>query len=145
MREFGKNGDYFFRVVRGLDKRPVNPNRIRKSIGRETTLQIDISDKNKTLEILSRIAGQVDLILKKSHKKGKTVTLKIRYADFKTVTRSRSLMKGIDDAETIMVQVKELLEATEINTKKVRLLGITLSNFSEDAVEQIVQLNFPFY
>ncbi len=145
MREFGKNGDYFFRVVRGLDKRPVNPNRIRKSIGRETTLQIDISDKNKILEILSGIADQVDLILKKGNKKGKTVTLKIRYADFKTVTRSRSLMKGIDDADTIMVQVKELLEATEINTKKVRLLGITLSNFSEDVVEQMVQLNFPFY
>jgi len=145
MREFGKNGDYFFRVVRGLDKRPVNPNRIRKSIGRETTLQVDISDKNKILEILSGIADQVDLILKKGNKKGKTVTLKIRYADFKTVTRSRSLMKGIDDAETIMVQVKELLEATEINTKKVRLLGITLSNFSEDVVEQMVQLNFPFY
>lgn len=145
MREFGKNGDYFFRVVRGLDKRPVNPNRIRKSIGRETTLQVDISDKNKILEILSGIADQVDLILKKGNKKGKTVTLKIRYADFKTVTRSRSLMKGIDDADTIMVQVKELLEATEINTKKVRLLGITLSNFSEDVVEQMVQLNFPFY
>ena len=91
------------------------------------------------------IAGQVDLILKKGHKKGKTVTLKIRYADFKTVTRSRSLMKGIDDAETIMVQVKELLETTEIKTKKVRLLGITVSNFYEEEVEQMVQLNFPFY
>ena len=83
--------------------------------------------------------------MKKGHKKGKTVTLKIRYADFKTVTRSRSLVKGIDDAKTIMYQIKELLKSTEITTKKVRLLGITVSNFWGDEDAKMVQLNFPFY
>ncbi len=145
IREFGKNGDYFFRVVRGLDKRPVNPNKVKKSIGRETTLQVDISDETRIVEILSKIAAQVELILKKGNKKGKTVTLKIRYADFKTITRCRSLTKRIDDAKTIMEQIKELLKSTEITIKKVRLLGITVSNFSGDADIKMEQLNFPFY
>ena len=145
IRAFGKSGAYYFDVARGIDDRPVNPNRVRKSIGRETTLQIDISDENIMLEILSEIAGQVDLILKKNHEKGATITLKIRYADFKTVTRSRSLLKRTDDSGTIMKHVKELLETTDAGRKKVRLLGITLSNFSRETPVIMTQLKFPFY
>ena len=145
IREFGKAGAYYFDVARGIDDRHVNPNRIRKSIGRETTLQTDISDKNTIMEILSKIAEQVSSILKRNHKKGVTVTLKIRYSDFKTVTRSRSLVKETDDSGTIMKHVKELLETTDADSKKVRLLGITLSNFSRETPVIMTQLKFPFY
>ena len=71
--------------------------------------------------------------------------MKIRYADFKTVTRSRSLTKGTDDAGTIIKHVKELLETTDAGSKKVRLLGITLSNFSIETPVIMTQLKFPFY
>ena len=145
IREFGKAGAYYFDIARGIDERPVNINRIRKSIGRETTLQTDISDKKEMLKILSKIAGQVSNILKRTHKKGTTITLKIRYADFKTITRSKSLLKETDSAEIIMEQVKNLLKTTDAGNQKVRLLGITLSNFSKEKSVMLTQLEFPFY
>ena len=142
--QFGKAGAYYFDIARGIDNRPVNPNRIRKSIGRETTLQTDISDTNKMLGILSKIADQVSAILKRNQKKGSTITLKIRYSDFKTVTRSKSLTKETDKAEIIIECVKDLLKTTEAGSKKVRLLGITLSNFSKNKLVTMTQLEFPF-
>jgi len=145
IRKFGKAGAYYFDIARGIDNRPVNTNRIRKSIGRETTLQIDISDKKEMLKILSKIAEQVSGTLKRTHKKGSTITLKIRYADFKTITRSKSLVKETDSAEIIMEQVKDLLKTTDAGNKKVRLLGITLSNFAKERIVMLTQLEFPFY
>ncbi len=145
IRNFGKSGLFYFDVVRGIDNRPVQARGGRKSIGRETTLQIDISDEEQMLNVLSKISEQVEKDLKRSKMKGRTVTLKVRYADFKSVTRSKSLPKKIDDAKTMMENVKELLKTTEAKTKKVRLLGITLTNFFGELVPQIEQLYFPFY
>ena len=145
IRNFGKSGLFYFNVARGKDSRLVQARNGRKSIGRETTLQIDISDNEQILNILSKIAEQVETDLKRSKMKGRTLTLKVRYADFKTVTRSITLMEKIDASKTMMENVKVLLKTTEAKTKKVRLLGITLTNFFGEAVQQAEQLHFSFY
>jgi len=68
--------------------------------------------------------------------KGRTITLKIKYSDFKQITRNRSLLKPVNEREIISSISKQLLAATEPEDKKIRLLGITVSNFGEIAVKQ---------
>jgi len=67
--------------------------------------------------------------------KGRTITIKIKYSDFRQITRSRSLLQPVNDPETIARVAKELLSGTEPENKKTRLLGISLSNFHEQTVQ----------
>ena len=78
---FGKSGSYFFNIAHGNDERPVQPNRIRKSIGKETTLLEDIDDTGQMLEILDNIAVRLENSLNKRDAKGRTITLKMIYFD----------------------------------------------------------------
>ena len=128
---FGKSGSYFFDIAHGMDERPVEPNRIRKSIGKETTLVEDIDDTHEMLEILEDIAVRLEDSLIKREAKGRTITLKIKYFDFQSITRSVSIDEPVDNACVIMKFVKPLLYKTEAGKKKVRLLGISLSNFDD--------------
>ena len=128
---FGKSGNYFYNIAHGMDDRPVEPNRIRKSIGKETTLIEDIDDIDQMLEILEDIAGRLEGSLNKRDAKGRTITLKIKYFDFQSITRSVSIDEPADNASVIMKYVKPLLSKTEAGEKKVRLLGISVSNFDD--------------
>jgi DNA polymerase-4 len=128
---FGKSGSYFYNTAQGNDDRPVEPNRIRKSIGKETTLLEDIDDTDQMLEILEDIADRLENSLIKREAKGRTVTLKIKYFDFQSVTRSITIDEPADSASVIMKYVRPLLSKTEAGTKKVRLLGISISNFGD--------------
>ena len=128
---FGKSGGYFYNIAHGMDDRPVEPNRIRKSIGKETTLIEDIDDTNQMVEILEDIADRLENSLIKREAKGRTITLKLKYFDFQCITRSVTIDGPADRASVIMEYVKPLLSKTEADKKKVRLLGISISNFDD--------------
>ena len=131
MRLFGKSGIYFYDIAHGLDDRPVEPNRIRKSIGQETTLAQDIDDTDRMIEILESLAGDLADSLLKRGAKGRTVTLKLKYFDFQSITRSVTIEEPADSAAVIMKYIRPLLSKTEAGVKKVRLLGISVSNFDD--------------
>jgi DNA polymerase-4 len=95
---FGKSGSYFYNIAHGNDDRPVEPNRIRKSIGKETTLLEDIDDTDQMLEILENIANRLENSLIKREANGRTITLKIKYFDFQSVTRSITIDEPADTA-----------------------------------------------
>jgi len=143
---FGKSGTYFYNIAHGLDERPVEPNRIRKSIGKETTLLEDIDDIEQILEILASIAVRLESSLTKRQAKGHTITLKIKYFDFQSITRSITVDEPADNASVIIKYIKPLLSKTEAGRKKIRLLGISISSFEdqETGIDSCAQLLLPF-
>jgi DNA polymerase-4 len=143
---FGKSGRYFYDIAHGLDDRPVEPNRIRKSIGKETTFSEDINDTDQMLEILDDIAVKLENSLMKRDAKGRTITLKVKYFDFQSITRSATVDESADNAAVIMKHIRQLLSKTEAGIKKVRLLGISISNFEDQktSVGKHRQIPLPF-
>lgn len=131
LSHFGKIGGFYYGIVRGIDNRPVQPNRETKSIGAEDTFPQDFTTLEEMAPELDTLAKVVEDRLKRSGLKGRTVTVKIKYHDFKIATRSRSFIEPVADAETIAVTAKALLAETDLTNASVRLLGITLSNFGE--------------
>ncbi|MDX1672243.1 MAG: DNA polymerase IV [Balneolaceae bacterium] len=144
VRHFGKTGRYYYRIVRGIDNREVKPHRIRKSIGKERTFSQDIGDLNWIRNFLDELAEKVSESMKKKGAAGKTVTLKVRYDDFETITRSTSGQQYIDTPSRIAEIAKSLLKQTEAGRRKVRLLGITLSNLNLSDESEYEQLEIPF-
>jgi len=141
---FGKTGIYYFEIARGIDGREVTPYRIRKSVGNETTLPEDIDDRENMLEILSGLAENVSIYMEKRGMKGRTITLKIKYGDFTSITRSVTVGTYVSNNDIIMESIGRLLGSVDFTGKKVRLLGVTLSNLDtaydtpEDDEEQLV-------
>lgn len=146
VRLFGKVGLYFYDIAHGIDNRPVESEWIRKSIGKETTFNEDIDDVDMMIEILGEIALKLEDLLKKGDRKGRTVTLKVKYFDFQQITRSITVSEPVVDATAIMNYIQELLANTDAGKKKVRLLGISISNFADkiDKIKRHKQLPLPF-
>ena len=140
---FGKNGSYYFDICRGIDPRQVTPTRTRKSIGSETTLSEDIRDMAEIERVLSDLADSVSHSLTKRNFGGFTLTLKVRYDDFSTITRSATYKTPIFTFEDIVASLPRLLGSTEAGKRKVRLLGISLSNLV-DRGSTPFQLRLPF-
>lgn len=133
---FSERGKILYEFARGIDNRPVNPYRIRKSIGKEITLREDLEDKEEMIKILDDIAERVHNNLAMLNKKGKTVTLKVKFSDFKHITRSITLEHFVKEKSEIMEQIKRLIESVNLKNKKVRLLGITISSLEENIIEE---------
>ncbi len=131
IRHFGKPGDFYYNIVRGIDDRPVEPNQETKSVAAEDTFPFDLTEIGDMNNELGKLAVIVYNRLEKAQLKGRTITLKIKYSDFKQITRSRSLMEVTSDLVTITNIAKELLLSTNPAGSKIRLLGISLSNFNE--------------
>lgn len=132
VQHFGKTGRFYYRIVRGIDDREVQPHRETKSLGAEDTFPFDLTTVEEMNEQLERIAVIVTERLKKYNLKGRTVTLKIKYADFRQITRNQSFPFPVGDLETIINAAKQLLLKTDPVDVKIRLMGITLSNFHEE-------------
>ncbi len=135
-RYFGKAGRFYYHIVRGIDDRPVVSDRETKSLAAEDTFEFDLTlveDMNRELD---RLAETVCRRLKNYELKGRTITLKIKYADFRQITRSLSFPYFIDDFETISGTAKQLLASTDLEKVKIRLLGISLSNFRDQAPKE---------
>ena len=146
VEHFGKAGNYYYRIAHGEDDRPVEPHRIRKSYGKETTLEADIDDTGRMLEILDGLARRVVDGLKREGRQGLTLTLKVKYADFRSVTRSVTLPQAVGDSAAMMLHVQKLLAITDAGEQKVRLLGLSVSNFLDEPRNNAcwVQLPLPF-
>jgi DNA polymerase IV len=135
-KRFGKTGKFFFKIVRGIDDRPVQPDRETKSIGAEDTFPYDLTNLDEMEFELDKLTRTVHDRLLRYGLKGRTITLKIKYHNFKSVTRSQSFAEGIDDKRLIADTAKHLLQTTELEDKKIRLLGISLSNFGDNSLKQ---------
>ena len=129
--KFGKMGKSFYEIVRGQQENPVNPNRIRKSVGAERTFNKDIRSEGFMIEKLKIIATEVEERLSRIGSKGKTVTIKIKYYDFNLETRSRTISNVIQKKSEFFPIISELIYQKEI-LKPVRLLGISISSLVND-------------
>jgi DNA polymerase-4 len=127
----GQAGAMLFRLARGEDTRQVTPERELKSIGHEDTFDKDLWQSESMHVVLLDLAERVATRLRRHGVMGTTLTLKVKYADFSTVTRSRTVVDGIANAGDMFVLAKELLDKTEAGRKPVRLLGISLNNLQE--------------
>lgn len=144
IRHFGKLGAYFHDIVRGIDNRPVEPARIRKSLGCETTLASDTDDLGTITAILGELADELGQDLKKRQIGGHTLTLKVRYLDFITITRSITLKTPLFTAAEILPVLPTLLRATAAGSRKIRLLGLSLAKLVEEkSLPRQLKLPFP--
>lgn len=129
VRSFGKVGRFYYNISHGIDDRPVQPHRETKSQGIEDTFPYDLSSRDELLGELDKLAQKLAARLEKKNLKGRTLTLKVKFADFKQITRNSSFTQFVRDYETISLTAKSLLEGLDLEDKEIRLLGITLSNF----------------
>ncbi|HEO64511.1 MAG TPA: DNA polymerase IV, partial [Spirochaetes bacterium] len=139
----GRFGPVLYNYAQGIDTRPVQAKGKRQSLGSEVTLSQDLLDIG---EIKITLYNEIDhLIRRLSEKglKGKTITLKIKYHDFTTITRSTTLPFATDDKETIKEECHRLLKKTLVGQKKLRLIGVSISHFDQIMMDTL-QLTFKF-
>jgi DNA polymerase-4 len=130
-RHFGKSGAWYHRIARGIDLRPVQPHRARKSIGTEDTFLTDILDPAQARAEVAKLAGKVWGHCAGKQITGRTVTLKVKYADFQQITRSRTMVVPVTDGDDLTTVALALLEPLMPLPKGVRLFGVTLSALEE--------------
>ena len=141
---FGSFGQYLWEIARGIDEREVTPSWERKSLGEEETFERDLLDVQEIEEYLRDCSRSVFEQLLKEGKRARTVTLKIKYHDFRSITRRRTLEDFIATAEEIFVVARDLLSRTDAGRVKIRLAGISLSTFiGSEKSESGMQLPFP--
>ena len=129
VRHFGKVGHFYYQIARGIDERPVRPDREIKSLAAEDTFPVDLTTLEEMVAELEKIATIVSQRLIRNELKGRTITVKIKFADFRQITRSRSLVTATDALPIIKETAVDLLASSGVEDKKVRLLGISISNF----------------
>lgn len=127
---FGKMGPLFYNFARGIDNRPVEAYRERKSRGVETTFETDITAVDTLKEALRQLCLQLAERLSKAHFKGNMLTLKVKFADFSRLTRCISNIAIDNTAESMILPAEELLDKADIAGRPVRLLGLTVSRHS---------------
>ena len=133
IRRFGKMGDHIQRLAQGLDKRAVISDAKAKSISAETTFANDIEIKDAILAILLQLTEQVAARLRAKDIKGRTVNIKIRFHDFNTITRSKTLPENTCQTRRIWSTVKQLfLRVWQQQPGPIRLVGVGVSNFSKN-------------
>ncbi|MGC9375463.1 MAG: DNA polymerase IV [Bacteroidales bacterium] len=140
---FGKAGFHFYNIARAIDYREVNPNRIRKSVGAERTFEKDLESDFEIITYLYHIEKELFERVKRHGKYGKTLTLKIKYADFKQITRSKTVFYSINTFQKLHQLAKEIFTQVELE-KSIRLLGLTVSNFPDDKQPENLQLTLNF-
>jgi len=145
MKHFGKIGSYYYNIVRGIDDREVKTERIRKSLGHERTFAKDISDVNKMVEILYKLGKKISKQMQEKKFKAKTLTLKIKYANFDLVSRGRTLDVPFDEDKIINHLGRKLLLETLGPKCKIRLLGLSVSNLVWSNDESNKQQILPFF
>lgn len=141
---FGKMGHIFYTYARGVDERLVISDRIRKSIGAENTFTNNLSEREELIVHMRDIAETVWQRTSKRDFKGRTVTLKVKYADFTQVTRSFTVPAAVEDFELFWNTAVQLLAQIKLEEKSVRLLGLTISNIEEQRMMSARQLTFDF-
>lgn len=140
---FGKVGRHYFRVANAQDARQVNPNRMRKSIGAERSFAQDLQSLDAMSVALTKIVNDVAARLINAKKMGYTLTLKIKYADYRQITRSRTVDSPMQQAADIEPLAQSLLEHHLEAQPQVRLLGVAIANLVPTETLGYQQLSLP--
>ncbi len=129
---FGSSGRWYWRIARGIDEREVKPDRPYKSVSAERTFDIDYSDAEDLRRELSRVAGYAWQRIERSEVQGRTVTLKVKFADFTLITRSKSFTAPVPGFASFEAAGLALLDALLPASKGIRLLGLGLHSIVEE-------------
>lgn len=136
--EFGKMGIIFYNFARGIDDRPVEANSIRKSIGCETTFESDIYKKSAVIIELYHVTQELIRRLKKNDFQGYTLTLKVKFHDFKQITRSYTDTHAFTDMDHILPAAKKLLNDVPFSEEQsIRLLGLSVGNAHDENEKKV--------
>ncbi|RWI08810.1 MULTISPECIES: DNA polymerase IV [Mesorhizobium] len=139
--DFGRSGSYYYWISRGIDERPVQPDRVRKSIGAEDTFSKDVFSEEDAAQGLRPLLEKVWRYCAANAIRGRTVTLKVKYSDFQQITRSRTAASAIASQTDFEQVATGLLAAIFPPRKGIRLLGILLSGLGDEADDD-TQLRF---
>jgi DNA polymerase-4 len=135
VRNFGKAGVFFFDIVRGKDNRPVEPSQERKSVGTELTYEKDLTTPFEIIAELYKVEMELMERLESAGSTGRTITVKVKFSDFRQVTRSRTLPHYIRDFQTLHREVTEIRKSLSLEGTRIRLLGVTVSNLENEDFE----------
>ena len=130
---FGKAGTYYYWISRGIDERPVRANRIRKSVGAENTFFEDLTEFDAMMTALQPLIDKVWGHCEGTGNRGRTVSLKVKFSDFETISRSQSMSAVVSDRSDLERVSISLLQNLMPMPKAVRLLGISLSSLQSEA------------
>ena len=144
IQHFGKVGAYFYDVVRGIDNRSVDANRERKSVGVERTFPQDLQTQFEIITELYHIEKELIAQIEKGDYKGRTLILKMKFHDFKQATHGITFAHAVTGFEQLHQASKQLLSEMGTESKKIRLLGLTLANFIDEDNPKDMQLTFDF-
>jgi DNA polymerase-4 len=137
VNNFGKVGRYYFDIARGVDNRNVNPDRIRKSIGVENTFNTDLFGQDEIFKEIDIILEQLWKRIKRANVYGKTLTLKMKYADFEIISRSKTSQLLLTDEKHVAQIAYEMLNLLLPAVKGIRLMGLTISNLETETDPQL--------
>ena len=138
---FGKAGAYYYWISRGIDERPVRANRVRKSVGAETTFSEDLADFGALAAELQPLIEKVWRHCETTGARGRTATLKIKFSDFELITRSRSI-SIIDSVDDLSGVALGLLKQLIPPKNAIRLIGISVSGFADSEPDDQLPLMF---
>ena len=142
---FGKHGSFYYHIVRGNDPRPVQTSRIRKSVGAERTLKEDTKDMDMIRDLLTSLFEKVCLVLNNKKLFCQTITIKVRYSDFTTITRSTTFPSPQHQKNDLLSCLPILIAKTEAGKRPIRLLGVSASNLSSESRQKPYQMTIPFH
>lgn len=140
-QHFGKAGAWYHQIAQGIDHRPVQPDRIRKSVGAEDTFSVDLHDLSAAAREIATLADKVWDHCEARGLTGRTVTIKVKYADFRQITRSRTLADPVRGAGDLGLVAGQLLHPLFPVPRGVRLLGVTLSSLEPAQGRSAAQLS----
>ncbi len=143
-RAFGVNSEHFWRLARGLDSRPVVSDRDSKSVSHETTFRADIDQRDVLEAWLLELVDQVARRMRRYEIFGKTIQLKIRFSDFRTITRARTLEAPCNQTTQLWETAKEILcETLESEHEPIRLLGVGVTKLWKEDLRQLTLFDEP--
>ncbi len=139
---FGKAGGWYFEIARGRDDLAVQPDRERKSSGSERTFPEDLTDPARIEADVIAMADEVWGWCEKANSRGRTVTVKVKWANFQITTRSRSLEAAIETSARLREVALDLIRSVFPPPRGIRLVGVSLSNFGSSTSSSADQLPF---
>jgi DNA polymerase-4 len=132
VRNFGKAGIFFYDIVRGIDDRAVEPDQERKSVGTELTYEKDLTTRFEIIAELYKLEKELMERLEHSETTGRTITVKIKFSDFRQITRSKTLQNYIRDFDSLHKEVSAIRKSMKFEGSRIRLLGLSISNLETE-------------
>ncbi|MCU0455887.1 MAG: DNA polymerase IV [Bacteroidales bacterium] len=136
IRNFGKTGSFYYDIARGIDNRPVEVDSERKSVGTELTYEKDLTTRFEIIAELYKVEKELMERLEHAGTTGKTITIKVKFSDFRQITRSKTLRNHIRSFEILHREVSEIRRSMKLEGTKIRLLGLSVSNLETEEEEE---------